>query len=129
MKGYGSKWQQISTAWIQRYPVCVWCLVHGDINRGAEENPSERQRSLIVDHIQPHHGDKNLMWNERNWETLCRYPCHDRYKRQWERQGKDGMAWLLELQRMMRFNKAEHLVREWLSLVPEHIQRVLTCAG
>lgn len=115
---YGRKWQTTSKAWIQRYPLCVWCLVHGQINAGATANAAARQRSLVVDHIEPHHGDDALMWDYLNYETLCRYPCHDRYKRQWEFQHKDGMSWLLELKRTMEANKTQAFVEQHAQYLP-----------
>ncbi|MGN0150610.1 MAG: HNH endonuclease, partial [Clostridia bacterium] len=30
----------------------------------------------VVDHIVPHRGDERLMWDENNWQALCK-PCHD----------------------------------------------------
>ena len=30
----------------------------------------------VVDHIIPHRGDPSLMWDESNWQSLCK-PCHD----------------------------------------------------
>lgn len=33
--------------------------------------------ATVVDHIQPHRGDEELMWNQNNWQALCK-PCHDR---------------------------------------------------
>lgn len=28
-----------------------------------------------VDHVEPHHGDQLLMWDQSNWGTLC-HSCH-----------------------------------------------------
>jgi 5-methylcytosine-specific restriction protein A len=35
--------------------------------------------SAVVDHKTPHKGDPALMWDEANWQALCK-PCHDRDK-------------------------------------------------
>lgn len=29
----------------------------------------------VVDHVIPHKGDKELFWNQDNWQSLC-VPCH-----------------------------------------------------
>nr|WP_313010818.1 HNH endonuclease [Brucella intermedia] len=38
----------------------------------------------VVDHIQPHRGNKELFWWRGNWQSLCQ-PCHDRHKQRQER--------------------------------------------
>ncbi|WP_416430854.1 HNH endonuclease signature motif containing protein [Piscirickettsia salmonis] len=30
-----------------------------------------------MDHIKPHNGDHGLMWNQHNWQALCK-SCHSR---------------------------------------------------
>ncbi|WP_295219971.1 HNH endonuclease signature motif containing protein, partial [Ruminococcus sp.] len=32
--------------------------------------------ATVVDHIIPHRGDPHLMWDESNWQALCK-SCHD----------------------------------------------------
>ena len=32
---------------------------------------------LLLDHVIPHRGASHLMWDESNWQALCK-PCHDR---------------------------------------------------
>jgi 5-methylcytosine-specific restriction protein A len=34
-------------------------------------------QAIVVDHIIPHRGNKELFWNRENWQPLCR-PHHDR---------------------------------------------------
>lgn len=65
-RGYGSKWQRVSKAYLGKHPLCVKCL-------------AERKfvSATVVDHIVPHRGDKILFWNEGNWQALCK-SCHDR---------------------------------------------------
>lgn len=91
---YGSRWVRLSTAFLKQYPFCVWCLVHGKMNEGAIEYPSSKQRSLVIDHIVPHRGDSRLFWDQENWQTLCRYPCHDKHKQQCDVSGGDWYEWL-----------------------------------
>ncbi|WP_223866012.1 HNH endonuclease [Salipiger aestuarii] len=35
--------------------------------------------ATVVDHIQPHKGDKALFWDRNNWQPICKH-CHDRCK-------------------------------------------------
>ena len=65
-RGYGSKWQRISKAYLHKHPLCVKCLANG-----------KYISSSVVDHITPHRGNMELFWNQSNWQALCK-PCHDR---------------------------------------------------
>ena len=65
-RGYGSKWQRVSKAYLRRHPLCVRCKAQGRFTAAT-----------VVDHIIPHRGDPHLMWNESNWQALCK-SCHDR---------------------------------------------------
>lgn len=65
-RGYDSRWRKARAFYLAKHPLCVICY--------------EKKRltpATIVDHIQPHHGDAVLFWNESNWQALCK-PCHDR---------------------------------------------------
>ena len=33
--------------------------------------------ATVVDHIVPHRGNEQLMWDENNWQDLCKQ-CHDK---------------------------------------------------
>jgi len=46
------------------HPLCVACEGKGMVTAANE-----------VDHIVPHRGDQALMWDEANWQALCK-PCH-----------------------------------------------------
>ena len=39
---------------------------------------------LVCDHVQPHHGNDVLFWDEANLQTLCK-PCHDGAKQRAEK--------------------------------------------
>ena len=65
-RGYGSKWQRLSKAYLRRHPLCVRCKAQGRFTAAT-----------VVDHVIPHRGDPHLMWDESNWQALCK-PCHDR---------------------------------------------------
>lgn len=65
-RGYSSKWQKISRAYLRRNPLCVCCQTKGKF-----------VAATVVDHIVPHKGDEKLFWDRNNWQALCK-PCHDR---------------------------------------------------
>ncbi|MDE5946399.1 MAG: HNH endonuclease [Oscillospiraceae bacterium] len=65
-RGYGSKWQRISKAYLHKHPMCVICKSQGRF-----------VSATVVDHIIPHRGNQTLMWSDTNWQALCK-PCHDR---------------------------------------------------
>ena len=65
-RGYGSKWQRVSKAYLRKHPLCVKCLAQG-----------KYVTATVVDHIIPHRGDEVLMWSESNWQSLCK-SCHDK---------------------------------------------------
>lgn len=65
-KLYTYAWSQSSKLFLLRNPLCVSCLEQG---LTAE--------AKVTDHIIPHKGDRELFWNPRNWQALCK-PCHDR---------------------------------------------------
>ena len=64
-RGYGSRWQRESKAFLQAHPLCVRCLASG-----------KYVRATVVDHIVPHRGDQKLFWDRGNWQPLCKH-CHD----------------------------------------------------
>lgn len=37
----------------------------------------EAIKATVVDHIIPHRGNKDLFWDESNWQALCK-KCHDK---------------------------------------------------
>ena len=65
-RGYGSKWQRVSKAYLRKHPMCVRCMAEG-----------RYVPATVVDHIVPHRGDYYLMWSDTNWQALCK-PCHDK---------------------------------------------------
>lgn len=72
-RGYNYAWQKARIAWLQKYPLCVFCQKTGRMVAAS-----------VVDHIIPHKGDKVLFWDsENNWQSLCA-PCHDITKKRIE---------------------------------------------
>ena len=115
---YDGKWQKLTHGWLLQYPLCVLCLARGRVNQGANEQRSDRQRNLVVDHIVPHRGDSALFWDQDNWQTLCRMPCHDRDKRRSEGASRDWFAWLRQI---MEQDGTRETVVAYRDLLPERI--------
>ena len=63
-RGYTYRWQRLRLRFLMRYPLCAACEASGRTVAANE-----------VDHVIPHRGDQALMWDESNWQALCK-PCH-----------------------------------------------------
>lgn len=62
-RGYGSRWQKASKAYLKAHPIAVdWFGRHGDRVFAA----------VVVDHIVPHRGDMKLFWDSSNWQGLTK---------------------------------------------------------
>lgn len=75
-RGYDRRWKRARAWYLRRHPLCVICELDGRV-----------VVATAVDHIQPHRGDCDRMWNTSNWQALCKR-CHDRKTAQ-ERHGFD----------------------------------------
>ena len=64
-RGYDDRWRQASRRFLNGHPVCVRCEAAGRLT-GA----------TVVDHKVPHKGDRDLFWDEANWQPLCSR-CHN----------------------------------------------------
>jgi 5-methylcytosine-specific restriction enzyme A len=64
-RGYGARWQKERRYYLREHPLCVLCEARGII-----------KPAKVVDHITPHKGDYELMWNQDNWQALCT-ACHN----------------------------------------------------
>jgi len=56
-----SKWRKARKEYLQYHPACVEC----------------RHAATVVDHIVPHRGNEDLLWDRSNWQALCKR-CHGR---------------------------------------------------
>ncbi|KQI66956.1 HNH endonuclease [Loktanella sp. 3ANDIMAR09] len=59
-------WRAASRRFLRRNPLCADC---GDLGAVVP--------AKVVDHIEPHKGDRRLFWLRSNWQALC-IPCHNR---------------------------------------------------
>ena len=60
-RGYGMAWQRARTKFLMSHPLCAMCQADG-LTTLAQ----------VVDHIQPHRGDRKLFWDTTNWQSLCK---------------------------------------------------------
>ena len=65
-RGYTSKWQRASKAYLKEHLLCAKCMKNGRYTQAT-----------VVDHIIPHRGNSDLFWDKDNWQPLCKQ-CHDR---------------------------------------------------
>lgn len=72
-RGYTSKWDKASAAFLKRHTICPACEAAGIL-----------QRSEVTDHIVPHKRDQKLFWERKNWQPCCRWH-HDVVKQKLER--------------------------------------------
>ena len=65
-RGYGKRWNRERKLFLVAHPFCC-------------EHLKEHRyvAATVVDHIIPHRGNPELMWNKDNWQALCK-ECHDR---------------------------------------------------
>ena len=59
-RGYDSRWQRESKAFLRANPLCAECLRENRV-----------KAATLVDHIIPHKGDMILFWDKSNWQPLC----------------------------------------------------------
>lgn len=60
-RGYGYRWRKVRAAYLRKHPMCVKCMSEG-----------RYVQATVVDHIIPHRGDPVLMWDENNYQALCK---------------------------------------------------------
>lgn len=73
-RGYGYKWQKYRLSFLRSNPLCSYCMRDGRVTEAT-----------VVDHIEPHKGDKTLFWKTENHQSLCA-PCHSSVKQREENQ-------------------------------------------
>jgi len=60
-RGYNYRWQLVSRQFLKLNPLCVMCKESGIVTAATD-----------VDHILPHRGNKELFWDQSNWQPLCK---------------------------------------------------------
>lgn len=61
-RGYDWRWHKARTVYLQSHPLCIDCLA-----------ADKTVPATVVDHIIPHRGDHELMWDEANWAARCKH--------------------------------------------------------
>ena len=61
-----ARWRNARRRFLMAHPLCVDCAGLGLVVAAQD-----------VDHIRPHRGDARLMWDQTNWQALCK-SCHSR---------------------------------------------------
>jgi 5-methylcytosine-specific restriction endonuclease McrA len=84
-RGYTAEWDREAKAHLRANPLCLYCQV------GAFGEPQRVSAATLVDHIEPHRGDKELFWRRSNWASCCK-PCHDGPKQAVEHRGPAAIA-------------------------------------
>lgn len=74
-RGYDARWDALSLAFRRLYPLCGMRPngarpVMSECHLKGRSTPAEQ-----VDHVIPHKGDRELMFDESNLQSLCR-ACH-----------------------------------------------------
>jgi 5-methylcytosine-specific restriction protein A len=64
-RGYNYRWNKVRKEYLNKHPLCVKCLSEG-----------KYVQATVVDHIIPHRGNDDLMWDTSNYQALCKR-CHD----------------------------------------------------
>lgn len=116
------KWMAAAKAFLSQYPFCVLCLARGVVNEGADKYAVQGQRNLVVDHIKPHRGDCDLFWDQDNWQTLCKAPCHDGVKRSVEMRSGD---WYAHLRKEYEDAGRRDQIVRLAAYVPQHVLEAL----
>jgi 5-methylcytosine-specific restriction protein A len=71
-RGYSGAWERARKGYLASHPYCV---MHAKMGMRVE--------ATVVDHVQPHRGDKALFWDKSNWQPLCK-AHHDSTKQMQE---------------------------------------------
>ena len=84
-RGYGGAWAAAAAAFKATHPYCLGCAAVG-----------QREATAVVDHVEPHKGDKAKFWNRAMWQPCCRWH-HDAIKSVLERRFAAGEVDAAEL--------------------------------
>lgn len=72
-RGYNYRWEQFRRSFLQRNPLCEYCLARGRV-----------EPATVCDHDLPHEHDPDLFWNN-TFTALCKWD-HDSTKQRMELQ-------------------------------------------
>lgn len=89
-RGYDHTWRKDSKRFLAANPLCAYC---GRI-------------ATLVDHLEPHRGDKVLFGSRANWRSCCQ-SCHTKKTLAESRPGFSAAQWELEHQPRQRLDEAD----------------------
>ena len=75
-RGYTNRWDRRARAFRARFPLCGMRISGAPVLSECHELGRVRLADC-VDHVVPHKGDHDLMWDPQNWQSLCN-ECHTR---------------------------------------------------
>jgi 5-methylcytosine-specific restriction protein A len=79
LKGHAvTRWNALSKRYRKANPLCEHCMREGRV-----------AAAFAVDHIIPHKGKEDLLFDVSNLQSLCER-CHNSYKQGLERRGYDN---------------------------------------
>ena len=84
-RGYDTQWQKARAGYFKSHPLCVCCQAHGVVVAAS-----------VLDHVEPHKGDRAKFWDSANWQGLCDW-CDKNLKRVVENRWLKGRAAAHEL--------------------------------
>jgi 5-methylcytosine-specific restriction protein A len=78
-RGYGGRWQRERKAFLDQPEnvLCVMCKAEDRVTAAT-----------VVDHKVKHEGNEALMWDQANWQPLCK-PHHESDKQMAEKSGDE----------------------------------------
>lgn len=71
-----ARWKRERAAFLRAHPLCRMCEAQG-----------RATLATVADHIEPHKGDRELFWDQTNWQGLCKVD-HDAAKAEQENTGR-----------------------------------------
>lgn len=76
-----SKWRKLRLQQLNKEPLCDYCIQFDE----------RYTQATVVDHVIPHQGNLELMYDENNLNSLCKFH-HDSYKQRLEKQGVNAIG-------------------------------------
>ena len=72
-RGYDGRWAGISKRHLKAYPLCGMRApdAYEDGWRGACHDTGRIRKATCTDHIRPHKGDRELLYDPRNRQSMC----------------------------------------------------------
>ncbi|MBT2771325.1 HNH endonuclease [Halomonas sp. ISL-60] len=76
-----SRWRKLRLQQLNKEPLCAYCILFDE----------RYTQATVVDHVIPHKGNLELMYDPDNLQSLCKFH-HDSYKQRLEKQGVNAIG-------------------------------------